>query len=343
LTPPFPESFFFHIHKETTMRTIMKFALAATAVMQLAINPAHSQDAYPSKPIRMVVAFAAGGSADINARAVGQQLAKELGGTIIVDNKGGAGGNIGAQDVKRSAPDGYTLFYATSAVVLAPSLYANPGFDPYNDFTPISLTATIPLVLVTNPKLPTQTVRDFIAWGKSSDGKANYGSSGAGALLHLGAALFTKEAGFKATHIAYKGSAPAVTDLLGGSIDFMFLPINEAMPHIKSGGLRALAVTTEKRSELLPNVPSIREATGETSMDMGAWQGLMVPKGTPAEIVSKLQAALEKTLADPGLRERLMGQGSLMLGGTQEQYVDYMKAEGARWANVVRETGVKAQ
>ena len=325
------------------MRNFMKFTLAAAAVAAFTGVTAFAQDAYPSKAIRMVVAFPAGGSADINARAVGQQLAKELGGTIVIENKGGAGGNIGAQEVKRAAPDGYTVFYATSAVVLAPSLYTNPGFDPYNDFIPISLTATIPLVLVTNPRLPAKTVREFITWGKSREGQANFGSSGAGALLHLAGALFTTEVGFKATHIAYKGSAPAVTDLLAGSIDFMFLPINEAMPQIKSGGLRALAVTAEKRSGLLPDVPTIRESTGETNMDMGAWQGLMVPKGTPADVVNKLQAALQKTLADAGLRERLTGQGSLMLGGTQKQYVDYMKTEGARWAKVVRETGVTSQ
>lgn len=325
------------------MRNFLKLTLAAAAVAAFTGMPAFAQDAYPGKPIRLVVAFPAGGSADINARAVGQQLAKELGGSIVVENKGGAGGNIGAQEVKRAAPDGYTLFYATSAVVLAPSLYANPGFDPYNDFIPISLTATIPLVLVANPKVPAKTVSELITWGKGRDGQANFGSSGAGALLHLAGALFTTETGFKATHIAYKGSAPAVTDLLGGSIDFMFLPINEAMPQIKSGGLRALAVSTEKRSGLLPDVPTIREATGETTMDMGAWQGLMVPKGTPADVVSKLQGALQKTLADAGLRERLTGQGSLMLGGTQKQYVDYMKTEGARWAKVVRETGVTTQ
>jgi tripartite-type tricarboxylate transporter receptor subunit TctC len=325
------------------MRTLIKFCIAVGAVAQMAITPVLASDAYPSKPIRMVVAFAPGGSADINARAVGQQLAKDLGGTIVVENKGGAGGNLGAQEVKRAAPDGYTLFYATSAVVLAPSLYANPGFDPYADFIPISLTATIPLVLVTNQKVPVKTMSDFIAWGKSSSGKTNYGSSGTGALLHLAGALFLKETGFQATHVPYKGSAPAITDLIGGATDFMFLPINEAMPHIKGGALRPLAITSEKRSPLLPDVQTIREATGKTTMDMGAWQGLMVPTGTPADVVTKVQKALQKTLADAGLRERLTGQGSVMLGGTQKQYVDYMKAEGARWATIVRETGAKAE
>jgi tripartite-type tricarboxylate transporter receptor subunit TctC len=325
------------------MRRFIKSIIAASAVLHIGVAPVLANEAYPNKPIRMVVAFAPGGSADINARAVGQQLSKELGGTIVVDNKGGAGGNLGAQEVKRATPDGYTLFYATSAVVLAPSLYANPGFDPYADFVPISLTATIPLVLVTNQKVPAKTMNDFIAWGKGNANKANYGSSGTGALLHLAGALFLKEVDFQATHVPYKGSAPAITDLIGGATDFMFLPINEAMPHIKGGALRPLAITSEKRSPLLPDVQTIREATGKATMDMGAWQGLMVPKGTSADVVTSLQKALQKALSDAALRERLTGQGSVMLGGTQKQYVDYMKAEGSRWANIVRETGAKAE
>jgi len=191
------------------MRNLISLAFCG-AVLLLPLTSAQAADAYPSKPIRMVVGFAAGGSADINARIVAQQLGQELGGTIVVDNKGGAGGNLGAVEAKRAAPDGYTMFYATSAVVLAPSLYAKPGFDPYADFTPISLTATIPLLLVVNPKVPAKTVNEFIALAKSRPNELNYGSSGAGALLHLGGALFAKEAGIQATHVAYKGSAPAV-------------------------------------------------------------------------------------------------------------------------------------
>lgn len=324
------------------MRLFTRRAVAlATIALSLPLH-VHAQDTYPSKPIRMVVAFAPGGSADINARAVGQQLGKELKTTIVVDNKGGAGGNLGAVEVKRAPADGYTVFYATSAVVLSPALYARPGFNPYEDFTPISLTATIPLVLVSNPKVPARNLKDFIAWGKSRGGTVNFGSSGSGALLHLAGALFLKETGWEATHIAYKGSAPAITDLLGGSTDFMFLPINEALQHIKGGGLQALAITSEKRSPLLPDVPTLREATGKTTMDMGAWQGLMVPKGTPPEVVGKLSTALKDALADPGLRERLTAQGSVMLGGTQKDYVDYMKAEGDRWTRVIQATGAKA-
>lgn len=326
------------------MRSVLKIVTALGLLIQGA-SPAvqAAEPLYPSKPVRMVVAFPPGGSADINARSVAQQLGKELGATVIIDNRGGAGGNIGAIEVKKSAPDGYTVFYATSAVVLAPSLYANPGFDPYSDFVPISLTATIPLVLVANNSLPVKTLAEFITWGKSRAGKVNYGSSGTGALLHLAGALFLKEAGVQATHVSYKGSAPAITDLIGGSTDFMFLPVNEASTHIKSGALRPLVVTSERRSPLLPDVPTMREATGKTNMDMGAWQGLMVPKGTPADVLDKLQGALQRALTDPPLRDRLTAQGSFVLGGTQKQYVDYMKAEGARWAAVVRETGARLE
>lgn len=317
-------------------------SLAFFGAAVLATSGSFAADAYPSKPIRMVVAFAAGGSADINARIVGQQLGKELGGTIVVDNKGGAGGNLGATEAKRAAPDGYTFFYATSAVVLAPSLYAKPGFDPYADYTPISLTATIPLLLVVNPKVPAKDVKELIALAKSKPGELNYGSSGAGALLHLGGALFSKETGIQATHVAYKGSAPAVADLLAGNTQFMLLPINEALAHVKGGALRALAITSAKRSSLLPDVPTVKEATGKDTMEMGAWQGLMLPKGAPVEVISKVTASLKKALANKELQDRLAAQGSVLLGGTSNEYADYMRVEGDRWAKVIRETGAKA-
>ena len=327
----------------STLSGLFKVLAGVCASLQFALTPALAADAaYPSKPIRMIVAFAPGGSADINARAVGQQLGKEMGATIVIDNKGGAGGNLGAVEARRAAPDGYTFFYATSAVVLAPALYSKPGFDPYADFTPVSLTATIPLVLVVNKDVPARTAAELVAWGKANPGKLNYGSSGAGALLHLAGALFTKETGVQATHIAYKGSAPAVSDLLGGAVQFMFLPINESLSHLKAGTLRPLAITSDKRSPLLPDVPTVREATGKTTMDMGAWQGLMLPKGAPAAVVDKVSVALQKALKDPGLRERLAAQGSIVLGGTPKAYSDYMKVEGDRWSKVIRETGAKA-
>ena len=324
-----------------TFKTL--YLLCAGATLALAAVPAIAADTYPSKPVRMLVGFAPGGSADINARHVGQQLGKELGETIVIENKAGAGGNLAAVEAKRAAPDGYTFFYATSAVVLAPALYAKPGFDPYTDYTPVSLTATIPLLLVTNPKVPAKTVNELVAYAKTRPDELNYGSSGSGALLHLAGALFSNEMNIKATHISYKGSAPAVVDLLGGQVQFMFLPINEAMPHVKQGRLHAMAITHDQRSPLLPDVPTMREATGKTTMDMGAWQGLVVPTGTPDTVVTKVSAALQKTLSDPALRERLTAQGSSVLGGSAKEYTDYMKAEGERWGRIVRETGAKIE
>lgn len=324
------------------MLTLVRSLTIACACAQFVTAPASAADAYPTKPIRMLVAFAPGGSADINARIVGRQLGKELGVAVVVENKGGAGGNIGASEAKRAAPDGYTVFYATSAVVLAPALYANPGFDPYKDFTPISLTATIPLVLVAGQTVPAKTVGEFVAWGRTQSGKLNYGSSGSGALLHLAGALFLKETGLDATHIPYRGSAPAINDMLGGATQFMFLPVNEALPHLEGGKLRALAVTHGERLPQLPDVPTLREAAGLSTMDIGAWQGLMVPGRTPGDVVGKLSAALQKTLSDPEVQGLLLKQGSIVLGGTDKEYSDFMRAEGERWSRVVRETGAKA-
>ena len=321
-----------------TRRALAGFALSAALVAAPALA-----DDYPSRPIRMIVAFAPGGSADINARIVAQRLGTELGGSIVIENKGGAGGNLGAVEAKKAAPDGYSIFYATSAVALAPAVYANPGFKTETDFTPISLTATIPLVLVVTKGVPANNPAEFVAWLKAQGGKANYGSSGRGALLHLAGAQFLKETGTQATHVAYRGSAPAITDMLGGSTHFMFLPINEISSHLAGGSLRALAVTHPTRIPQLPDVPTMRESLGLTTMDMGAWQGLLVPAGTPDAITAKLSAALERTLKAPEVTGRLVELGSIVLGGSAKDYADYMKAEGERWAKIVQETGAKAE
>lgn len=321
----------------------IKFKVAAAiACLSLFTGGPGAAETYPDRPVRMIVAFAPGGSADINARIVAQQLGVELGTQVVVENKGGAGGNLGAVEAKRAEPDGYTVFYATSAIALAPSVYADPGFDPEKDFQPISLTATIPLVLVVNPDVPATSPAEFVAWVKAQDGKVNYASSGKGALLHLVGALFVKETGLEATHVAYRGSAPAVTDLIGGSTQFMFLPANEAIAQVNAGALRAIAVANAERLPQLPDVPTIRESLGLNTLDVGAWQGLMVPIGTTPEITDRLTTALQNTLANEGVRERITDLGSVMLGGTSQDYADYMKQESERWAGVVAETGAKA-
>lgn len=320
------------------------FVAASLAAFAILMHPpAIAADEYPTRPIRMIVAFAPGGSADINARIVAQRLGTELGTSIVIENKGGAGGNLGAVEAKKSAADGYSIFYATSAVALAPSVYANPGFQAEKDFTPISLTATIPLVLVVSKSVPANTPAEFVTWLKQQDGKANYGSSGRGALLHLAGALFLKETGTKAAHVAYRGSAPAISDMLGGSTQFMFLPINEISSHLESGSLKALAVAHPQRIAQLPNVPTMREALGLTTMDIGAWQGLLVPAGTPKDVTQKLSMALQRTLSSADVKTRLAELGSIVLGGTDKEYADYIRTEAARWAKIVEETGAKAE
>ncbi|RTE93647.1 tripartite tricarboxylate transporter substrate binding protein [Bradyrhizobium sp. LVM 105] len=322
---------------------IVRRVLLAWLVALAAGSPLARAQSYPTKPIRMIVAFAAGGSADINARIIAQQLAAELGGSVVIENRGGAGGNLGAVEVARAQPDGYTVFYATSAVALAPAVYVKPGFRPDADFAPVSLTATIPLVLVVNSAVPAKTASEFVDWVKAQGGKVNYGSSGRGALLHLAGELFLKETGLSATHVPYRGSAPAITDLLSGSTQFMFLPINEARTHVEGGGMRALAVTHEQRLPQLPHVPTMKEAFGLTTMNMGAWQGLLVPAGTPAAITTILGGALEKTLRNEALRARLTEGGSIVLGGTAKEYADYMRSEGERWAKIVQAAGIAAE
>ncbi|NYI02059.1 Bug family tripartite tricarboxylate transporter substrate binding protein [Cupriavidus plantarum] len=325
------------------MRTLYLAAAAAIFATTFAVPPVSAADKYPSKPVRMLVGFPPGGSADINARIVAQGLASQLSASIVPDNKPGAGGNIAATEAKRAAPDGYTIFYSTSAIVLAPSLYQNVQFDAFTDFVPISLTANIPLVLVTTPNLPVNNVRELVAHAKANPGKLNYASSGSGALLHLGGALFAKEMGIQVTHVAYKGSAPAITDLIAGATQFMFLPLNEATPHIKAGKLKALALTGNKRTSILPDVPTIKEATGLDSLVMGAWQGILVPKGTPDAIVAQLRDATAQALQDKAVRAKLQDQGSEILGGTPQQYTEYMKSESTRWARVIRESGAKIE
>ena len=325
------------------MRTLYLAAAAAIFATTFAVPPVSAADKYSSKPVRMLVGFPPGGSADINARIVAQGLASQLSASIVPDNKPGAGGNIAATEAKRAAPDGYTIFYSTSAIVLAPSLYQNVQFDAFTDFVPISLTANIPLVLVTTPNLPVNNVRELVAHAKANPGKLNYASSGSGALLHLGGALFAKEMGIQVTHVAYKGSAPAITDLIAGATQFMFLPLNEATPHIKAGKLKALALTGNKRTSILPDVPTIKEATGLDSLVMGAWQGILVPKGTPDAIVAQLRDATAKALQDKAVRAKLQDQGSEILGGTPQQYTEYMKSESTRWARVIRESGAKIE
>ena len=317
---------------------IASAALAAlgAAVPALAQGPAA---AFPSKPITIIVPFAAGGTTDILARLVGQYLGTELGQPVLVDNRLGAGGNIGGQTAARAAADGYTLFMGTVGThAINQALYKKMPFDPIKDFAPISRVANVPNLLVANPQQPFKTVQELIAYAKANPGKVNFGSSGNGSSIHLSGELFKMMTKVDMVHVPYKGSAPAMNDLLGNQISIMFDNMPSAIQHVRGGKLRPLAVTTAKRSPELPDVPTIAEA-GVPGYEATSWFGLLAPAATPPEIVNKIDAALIKIYANPELRKKIVDQGAEPVVEKPEQFAAFIKAETAKWGKVVRESG----
>ncbi len=297
---------------------------------------------YPSKPIRLLLAFPPGGPTDINARIFAQKLGESMNQQVVVDNKPGAGGNIAAAEAAKSAPDGYTIFYNTSAISIAPSLYSKLNYDVAKDFTPVALTATVPLVLVINPAIPAKSVKELVAFAKANPAKMNYGSSGSGTITHLAGALFTAQMGLTMQHIPYKGSAPALVDVAGGQTQMMIDTINTILPYVKDNRLRALAIAIQRRSAALPDVPTLEEAANLPGFEMSAWQGIVVPSATPKDIVAKLNAEINKAVQNPDLRQRLAAQGAEPLGGTSEHYAEYIRTELLRWTKVVKDSGARA-
>jgi tripartite-type tricarboxylate transporter receptor subunit TctC len=316
--------------------------LAASALLGtglLATGPAAAQAAYPSKTITIVVPFSAGGTTDILARIVGQALNTELGQTVVVDNRAGAGGNIGAQAASRATADGYTLFMGTVGThAINASLYKKMPFDPVKDFAPLTRVANVPNLLVANPAQPFKTVKEMIAYAKAHPGKLNFGSSGGGSSIHLSGELFKSMAQVDMQHIPYKGSAPAVTDLLGNQIGVMFDNLPSAIQHVRSGKLRAIAVTTDKRSPELPDVPTIAEA-GVPGYEATSWFGLFAPAGTPPAVLGKLHAAIVKVLADPEVKKKINDQGAEVYTETPEQFAAFIQKESLKWGKVVRDSG----
>ena len=313
------------------------FALLAA----LAAASAFAQP-YPSKPIRLLLAFPPGGPTDINARIFAQKLGESMNQQVVVDNKPGAGGNIAAAEAAKSAPDGYTIFYNTSAISIAPSLYSKLNYDVAKDFAPVALTATVPLVLVINPAIPAKSVKELVAFAKANPAKMNYGSSGSGTITHLAGALFTAQMGLTMQHIPYKGSAPALVDVAGGQTQMMIDTINTILPYVKDNRLRALAIAIQRRSAALPDVPTLEEAANLPGFEMSAWQGIVVPSGTPKDIVAKLNAEINKAVQNPDLRQRLATLGAEPLGGTSEHYAEYIRTELLRWTKVVKDSGARA-
>lgn len=317
-------------------------ALAAALAVPLAV----AQGAWPNKPVRIVVPFAPGGTTDILARTLAPELSKAFGQSFVVENRGGAGGNIGAEVVAKAPGDGYTLLMGTVGTHgINKSLYSKLPYDPQKDFAPITLVAGVPNVMVMSTKraqdLGINSVADFVKHAKANPGRLNMASSGNGTSIHLAGELFKARNGIFMTHIPYRGSGPAMTDLLAGNMDVMFDNLPSAMPHIKAGNLKAFAVTSVVRSEALPDVPTVAEAGKLPGFEASSWFGLLAPAGTPADIVSRLQQETAKALNLPAVKERLLAQGAIPSGNTPAEFAALIDAEIKKWEAVVKASGAK--
>ena len=311
-------------------------------VALLTVNGSATAQSFPAKPIRFVAAFPAGGPSDIVARAIGRRMSEVLGQPVVVDNRTGAGGNIGAEAVAKSPPDGYTVLLGGSFVTIAPSLYSNPPFDPVRDFAPISLIVSNQYVLVVHPSVPARNVKELIALAKSQPGRLNYASTGPGSPPRLCGELFKSMAGIDMVNITYKGATPALIDMIGGHIDVYFGGISGTLPPIASNKVRALAVSSSRRSSQLPDVPTVAEAA-LPGYDITTWFGLLAPAGTPRDIVSKLNSVIVAIVSEPEMKNYLVGQGVDPITNTPEQFAAYIKSEVPKFARIVKAAGIKPE
>jgi len=311
--------------------------LLLSAAIGLAGFAAHAQ--WPERTITLVVPLAAGGSTDTTARLVAEKLGTELGQSVIVDNRAGAGGNIGGAYVAKATPDGYTLLMSTSTIATNVSLYKNMGFDLQKDLIPVSQVALIPNVLMVNNAVPARNLQEFVDYVRQKQGTVNFGSAGNGTSQHLSGALFNSMAQGNMVHVPYKGGAPANADLLGGQIQAVFSPLVEVLPYIDSGKLRALGVTTKARSPRLPDVPAIQEAL--PGFDVVLWNGVFAPAGTPAAVVTRLNNAISKILQDPAMRKVLADQGSTPVGNTPSEFKANLAVEIDKWGKLVKLSGAR--
>ena len=321
-------------------------SLWALAAPFLIAQSAVAQNVWPNKPVRIIVPFAPGGTTDILARAMAPELAKAFGQPFVVENRAGAGGNIGADLVAKSPADGYTLLMGTVGTHgINKALYSKMPFDSQKDFAPITLVAGVPNVMVMNADkaraLGINTVPEFIKYAKAHPGKFSMASSGSGTSIHMSGELFKSMTGTFMTHIPYRGSGPALLDLIGGNVDVMFDNLPSAMPHIKSGKLKAFAVTSAMRSTALPDAPTLEDAAQLKGFDASSWFGLLAPAGTPPDIVSRIQQEAAKSLATPAISQQLLAQGAIPGGNTPEQFNAFINAEHKKWAQVVKVSGAK--
>jgi tripartite-type tricarboxylate transporter receptor subunit TctC len=314
--------------------------LTAALLCLAASHPAHALD-YPTKPVRFVVPYTPAGTTDVLARIVAQWLSEHMGQQFIVDNKPGAGNNLGVEYVVNSPPDGYTMLLVNPANGINATLYKNLNFNFIRDIAPVAGIVRTPNVMEINPKLPVKTVAEFIAYCKANPGKVNMASSGSGTSVHLSGELFKSMTGCNMLHVPYKGAGPALTDLMGGQVDVIFDNLPSSAGHIKGGRLRALAVTSQERDPSLPNVPTVGETV--PGYEATAWFGIGMPKGTPKEIVDKVNAEVNRALADPKMKERLAELGGKPIAGTPEDFARIIAAETAKWEKVVNASGAKVE
>ncbi len=330
--------------RQTTRRASLMALTLST--LGLACGSALAQSSWPVKPVKIVVPFAPGGTTDILARAIAPDLSKAFGQQFVIENKGGAGGNLGAEQVAKSAGDGYTLLMGTVGTHgINRALYAKLPYDPFKDFVPITLVAGVPNVMVVNAEKAAankiNSVNDFIQYAKARPGQLNMASSGNGTSIHLAGELFKSQTGIFMAHIPYRGSGPALLDLAGGSMDVMFDNLPSAMQLIKAGKLKALAVTSSQRSAAMPELPTVEEAAGLKGFEAGSWFCLLGPAGTPADVVSRIQQEVAKSLATPAMKERLATLGAIPSGNTPAQFAALIDSEHKKWAAVVKASGAK--
>ena len=322
--------------------TLSRALVGAALALATGSSPAQP-GAFPDRPIHFIVGFTPGGPSDILSRALGQKLADRWGQQVVIENRPGAGGNIAAEAVARSAPDGYTWLLGNNSILATnASLYRKLGYDPVKDFAPVALVAIQPNILVVNPQVPASSVPELIALARAKPGQLNYASSGSGAAAHLSGELFKTMTGVDMVHVPYKGAQPALTDVIAGQAQLMFATSVSVLPHVKTGRLRALAVTTARRSATIPELPTVAEA-GVPGFESITWHGVVVPAATPVPLVERLNRDIVAVLQMPDVRERLAALGAEVVGGTPKDFADYIAREIPKWTKVVKDSGARAE
>ena len=322
------------------MMNLRRTCRLAVAAALCAAATAFGQ-AWPSKPLRIIVPFPPGGAVDVLGRAIGQKLGDALGQGVVIDNRAGAGGAVGSEAAAKSPADGYTLLMgSTSTISINPALVSKPAYEPARDFVPVSQVAFVPHMLVASAAVPASNLREFIAYAKAKPGRLNYASAGNGTPHHIAGEMFKQLAGVDLVHVPYKGTGPAVSDLLSGQVAFMSVEILAALPQVRAGKLHALGVATSARSEVAPEVPTVAEA-GLPGFEVTAWYGVFAPAGTPAPVVQRVAVEVAKAVAQADFRERLAGMGATPVGSGPEEFALFLRAENLRWANAVRASGAK--